>query len=121
MGGSTACAFSRTAPESDIVTTRRAHPTSLSEVSRPARGAPRGRLRLGPAHLCDVLPPTAYDKPASAYDEEFPLCSRPASAVLHRNMILRDPHWRRRDAAGALQVSAEDATRLGSRTASPPA
>lgn len=34
------------------------------------------------------------------------------------NTIIRDPAWRRRDAGGALRISAEDAERLGLEPAS---
>lgn len=54
------------------------------------------------------------DEPGEEYDEEFPLVlSAGERRSFTANTIFRDPEWRRRDPAGALRVSAEDAARLG--------
>ena len=46
--------------------------------------------------------------------DEFPLVlSVGERRAYTANDIFRDPSWRKRDAQGALRVSAEDATRLG--------
>jgi anaerobic selenocysteine-containing dehydrogenase len=54
------------------------------------------------------------DRPAPTADAEWPyVLSAGERRAFTANTIIRDPRWRKRDADGALRISATDATRLG--------
>lgn len=54
------------------------------------------------------------DAPPSWVTTEFPLVlSAGERRSFTANTILRDPHWRRRDAAGTLRISPQDAATIG--------
>ena len=57
------------------------------------------------------------DEPAPGTDEQYPfVLSAGERRSFTANTILRDPTWRKRDAAGALRVAIDDAERLGATT-----
>jgi anaerobic selenocysteine-containing dehydrogenase len=57
------------------------------------------------------------DEPSSWTTEEFPfVLSAGERRAFTANTIIRDPSWRRRDAQGALRISADDALTLGVET-----
>ncbi|RDB49720.1 molybdopterin-dependent oxidoreductase [Tsukamurella tyrosinosolvens] len=59
------------------------------------------------------------DAPSSWTTPEFPFVLMAGERrAFTANTIIRDPAWRRRDAGGALRISAEDAERLGLEPAS---
>lgn len=79
-----------------------------SYVRRPDR-----RFTIAVPEMLDLLD-QLVDAPSSWVTPHFPFV---LSAGEHRsftaNTIVRDPSWRRRDAAGALRVNPDDARRLG--------
>jgi anaerobic selenocysteine-containing dehydrogenase len=76
-------------------------------------GTPDGRIRLALPELFDELDGLAAGN-AVATSPEFPfVLSAGERRGFTANTIIRDPDWRRKDRAGALRISPEDARRIG--------
>ena len=76
-------------------------------------GTPGRRVHLVIPELLDELAAMAAEVPPGD-DPEWPfLLSAGERRSFTANTIIRDPEWRKRDADGALRVSAADAERLG--------
>ncbi len=76
-------------------------------------GTPGGRLQLALPELFHELDGLATEPPPGP-SEEFPfLLSAGERRSFTANTILRNPDWRKKDRAGALRISPEDAKRLG--------
>jgi len=75
---------------------------------------PEGKLQLVIPELLAELAALGLDEPPAS--AEFPLVlSAGERRSWTANTIFRDPRWRKKDADGALRVSAADALRLGLR------
>jgi anaerobic selenocysteine-containing dehydrogenase len=71
------------------------------------------KLHLALPDLLEQLVRLA-DEPATARDAEFPfVLSAGERRSFTANTIIRDPAWRKKDAAGALRLHPDDATALG--------
>jgi anaerobic selenocysteine-containing dehydrogenase len=71
------------------------------------------KLHLALPDLLEELVRLA-DEPAAARDAEFPfVLSAGERRAFTANTIIRDPAWRKKDAAGALRLHPDDATALG--------
>lgn len=91
---------------SGLVFTVDPHEESWARVTHPGR-----RLALEIPELLDELGRLADPAPA---DPAFPfVLAAGERRTSTANTILRDPAWRKRDAAGALRISVADAARLG--------
>ncbi|MCZ6463354.1 MAG: molybdopterin-dependent oxidoreductase, partial [Proteobacteria bacterium] len=76
-------------------------------------GTPDGRIHLAVPELYEELDGLASEEPPGA-DPEFPfVLSAGERRSFTANTIVRDPEWRRKDAAGALRIHPGDAERLG--------
>jgi anaerobic selenocysteine-containing dehydrogenase len=74
---------------------------------------PGGRIQLAVPELFEELDGLADEAPAEAA-AEFPfVLSAGERRSFTANTIVRNPDWRRKDRAGALRISPEDAKRLG--------
>lgn len=80
----------------------------------PSRIATKSKkLHLALPDLLEELVRLA-DEPARAADAEFPfVLSAGERRSFTANTIIRDPAWRKKDAAGALRLHPDDAQRLG--------
>ena len=71
-----------------------------------------GRIQLAVPELLEEL--AALPADASLTDDEYPLVlSAGERRSFTANTIIRDPGWRKRDAAGALRIHPDDAVRAG--------
>jgi len=76
-------------------------------------GTPNRRIQLAVPELFDELDGLATEPPPGA-SPEFPfLLSAGERRSFTANTILRNPGWRKKDRAGALRMSPEDAKRVG--------
>jgi anaerobic selenocysteine-containing dehydrogenase len=76
-------------------------------------GTPNGRVQLAVTELFDELDGLATEPPPGR-SEEFPfMLSAGERRSFTANTIIRNPGWRKKDAAGALRMSPDDARRLG--------
>jgi anaerobic selenocysteine-containing dehydrogenase len=76
-------------------------------------GTPDGRIQLAVPELFEELDGLAAgESPQTSPDFPFVLSAGERRSFT-ANTIFRDPAWRRKDAQGALRMSAEDAARLG--------
>jgi anaerobic selenocysteine-containing dehydrogenase len=74
---------------------------------------PNGRIQLAITELFDELDGLAAESPPGT-SAEFPfLLSAGERRSFTANTIMRNPGWRKKDAAGALRMSPGDAGRLG--------
>ena len=74
---------------------------------------PNGRIQLAVTELFDELDGLATEPPPGA-SAEFPfLLSAGERRSFTANTIMRNPGWRKKDPAGALRMSPDDARRLG--------
>ena len=74
---------------------------------------PNGRIQLAITELFDELDGLAAESPPGT-SAEFPfLLSAGERRSFTANTIMRNPGWRKKDAAGALRMSPGDARRLG--------
>jgi anaerobic selenocysteine-containing dehydrogenase len=74
---------------------------------------PNGRIQLAITELFDELDGLAAESPPGT-SAEFPfLLSAGERRSFTANTIMRNPGWRKKDAAGALRMSPDDARRLG--------
>lgn len=74
---------------------------------------PDGRVQLALDDLLQELQDLATEVPPGA-DTDWPfMLSAGERRAFTANTIMRDPAWRKRDTAGALRVSTDDAVRLG--------
>jgi anaerobic selenocysteine-containing dehydrogenase len=72
-----------------------------------------GRVALVVPELLDELADLSREAPPGS-DPDWPfVLSAGERRSFTANTIIRDPAWRRRDAAGALRVNPDDAERLG--------
>lgn len=72
-----------------------------------------GRINLVMPELLDELDAVIAERPGDP-DPDFPLVlSAGERRAFTANTIMRDPSWRKKDAAGALRVSPGDAERIG--------
>lgn len=76
-------------------------------------GTPDRKIHLALPDLLEALH-KLVNEPAAPRDEAFPfVLSAGERRSFTANTIIRDPAWRKKDAQGALRISAEDATELG--------
>jgi len=76
-------------------------------------GTPNGRIQLVVSELFEELDGLATETPPAA-SAEFPfMLSAGERRSFTANTILRNPEWRKKDAAGALRMNPDDARRLG--------
>jgi anaerobic selenocysteine-containing dehydrogenase len=76
-------------------------------------GTDDGLVHLAVPELLDELAGLATETPPGS-DDEWPfVLSAGERRSFSANTIIRDPAWRKRDAAGALRVNPDDAARLG--------
>jgi anaerobic selenocysteine-containing dehydrogenase len=74
---------------------------------------PNGRIQLAVPELFDELDGLATEAPPGT-NAEFPfLLSAGERRSFTANTIMRNPGWRKKDPAGALRMSPDDAQRLG--------
>ena len=72
-----------------------------------------GKLNVAIPEMLDALV-AVPDTPLPLTSEEYPLVLAAGERrSFTANTIFRDPDWRKRDRAGALRISAEDAAALG--------
>jgi len=76
-------------------------------------GHPGRRIALEIPELLDELSALASDRPPLTSSDYPIVLSAGERRAFTANDIIRDPHWRKRDAEGALRVSVEDARSLG--------
>ena len=82
------------------------------------RRIPDRRIALEIPELLDGAARRCATAPAGYTSDELPLVlSAGERRANTANTIIRDPAWRKRDAAGALRISPADAARLGLATA----
>lgn len=74
-----------------------------------------GRVSLMIDELVDELRSLSDDAPITTVEFPFVLSAGERRSFT-ANTIIRDPSWRKRDAAGALRIAPADATRLGIAT-----
>lgn len=102
--------FERILTGEAVVFTRDDHDHAWDYVRRPDR-----RFTLEIPELIDRLRDLATEQ-SSWTTEEFPyVLSAGERRAFTANTIIRDPSWRRRDAGGALRISADDAWALSVR------
>ncbi len=88
--------------------------TTVDDYSASWQRVPRERINV---HVPELLDAVAHLADTPAADPDFPfVLSAGERRAFTANTIMRDPQWRRRDAAGALRMSAADALSLDLQT-----